>query len=125
MRNPAAYRIAACLYFGIAALLALALLLAPWVAERPVSFKFYAFALALMAVPLALGFCAECVYRGRYKPSQRLTYFCALPAISLGPLSQSYVVSAVFLLPLIFVAAGWHASRREALIQCGRPGSAQ
>lgn len=111
MRRHWTFRVAAYLYFGIAALVSLALLLAPWVAQRPVPFGFYLVGAVLTAVPIALGVWSERVYKGRYSPSQNHISAGTLPAIALGPLSQNLVVSAVFLIPLLFVVAGWHASR--------------
>ena len=111
MRRHWTFRVAAYLYFGIAALVSLALLLAPWVVQRPVTFGFYLLGAVLTAVPVTLGIWSERVYKGRYAPSQKHISAGTLPALALGPLSQNLVVSAVFLIPLLFVVAGWHASR--------------
>lgn len=112
MQRQWAFRVAACLYLGMAALLVLMLLLAPWVSQRTISFGFYLVGVALTTVPLALGVWSERVYKGRYAPSHKHIFAGALPAVALGPLAQNLLLSVVFLVPLVFVAAGWHASRK-------------
>jgi hypothetical protein len=109
-RRHWAFRVAAYLYFGMAALMLLALVLAPWLANRPYTLAVYLVGAALASVPLALGIWSNRAYRGGVVPSRLQIAVSAAP-MSLGPLSQNLVVSAVLLVPLLFVAAGWHASQ--------------
>ena len=112
MRRHWTFRVAAVLYLGMAGLLLLALLVAPWVANRPVTASVYIAGALLAAVPVGLSVWTERVYRGLSARSRLHIAVSAAP-VSLGPLTQNLFVSAVLLVPLVLVAAGWHASHES------------
>lgn len=113
MRRHWTFRAAAWSYLVIAALMFLAVALAPWLAIRRITTGLYVVGALFIAVPLALGLWSDRVFRGRSAVSYAYLYAGVLPVTALGPLGGGFFFSIVFGVPLLFLVVGWQRCRRQ------------
>lgn len=105
MRPTAIFLAAAWIYFAYAVLFLLAVVLAPWLTERQLTFGLVAVGCAFIGVTSGLGAWSWQVAKERRKASATFFSIAMLPVV-LGGLAPGFTTSIIFGVPFSLVAWG-------------------
>jgi hypothetical protein len=118
MRRHRGYQLAAFAYFALATVLALTVLLAPFLADQSVATGFYVLGTGMAALPLWLGVWSLRVFRGTLAPTFKLFYLGLLPIAFIGPFTKGFLFSFAFGLPFLFLVIAYRSpSNAPASVQ--------
>lgn len=105
MRSQAIFLVAAWIYFAYAVLFLFAVALAPWLAERQLTFELVAVGCVFVGVTAGLGAWSWQVAKERRKASATFFSIAMLPVV-LGGLAPGFTASVIFGVPFSLVAWG-------------------